>query len=155
MTFIENPWGQAEDAVFKALVSATGTEAKKNAFQGYLPPVGNTWALKVGGGGDVRNTWTAPITELRMDADIEGLFLERERAQQFALKVLRALPIMRVENVQVFRLKTGGMPDIKFKDVTLGNETSTRIVWTVTIGCEIVFNTTENANTEPVDPYAP
>jgi hypothetical protein len=151
MAFIDNPWKKAENAVFKLLCTATGTEAKKNAFQGYLPPAGNVWALKMGGGGDVRNTWTAPITELRMDADIEGMFLERERAQQFALKVLQCLPIMRVENVQMFRLRTGGMPDIKFKDVTMGNETDVRIVWTVTIGCEIVFNTVDRPNVAPVD----
>lgn len=148
MQFIDNPWGQAEDAVFDALCLATGCQAKKNAFQGYLPPIGNTWALKVGGGGDVRNTWTAPITELRMDADIEGIFLERERAQQFALKVLQALPISRIKNVQMFRLKTGGMPDIKFKDITLGNESSARLVWTISIGCEIVFNTVEKPNVD-------
>jgi hypothetical protein len=149
MTFIDNPWKKAENAVFKLLCAATGTEAKKNAFQGYLPPAGNVWALKMGGGGDVRNTWTAPITELRMDADIEGMFLERERAQVFALKVLQSLPIMRVENVQMFRLRTGGMPDIKFKDVTMGNETEVRIIWTVTIGCEIVFNTVDRPNVAP------
>jgi|GEM_PF-3882233 len=74
MTFLDNPWKQAEDAVFKALCLATSCEAKKSAFQGYLPPVGNVWALKVGGGGDVRNTWTAPITELLMHADIEGIW---------------------------------------------------------------------------------
>jgi hypothetical protein len=149
MAFIDNPWKKAENAVFKLLCTATGTEAKKNAFQGYLPPAGNVWALKMGGGGDVRNTWTAPITELRMDADIEGMFLERERAQVFALKVLQSLPIMRVENVQMFRLRTGGMPDIKFKDVTMGNETEVRIIWTVTIGCEIVFNTVDRPNVAP------
>jgi len=151
MAFIDNPWKKAENAVFKLLCLGTGTEAKKNAFQGYLPPAGNVWALKMGGGGDVRNTWTAPITELLMDADIEGMFLERERAQQFALKVLQCLPIMRVENVQMFRLRTGGMPDIKFKDVTMGNETDVRIIWTVTIGCEIVFNTVDRPNVAPVD----
>jgi hypothetical protein len=150
MTFLENPWKMAEDAVFKALVTATGAEAKKNAFQGFLPPAGNVWALKVGGGGDVRNTWTAPITELRMDADIESIFLERARAQEFALKILKALPITRISNVQCFRLRTGGMPDIRFKEVTMANETHPRMVWTASIGCEIVFNTVERPNVETV-----
>lgn len=149
MTFLDNPWAQAEDAVFKRLCEATGTEPKKNAFQGFLPPVANVWALKVGGGGDVRNTWTAPIYELHMDSDIEALFLERAPAQKFALKILQALPILRVENVQCFRLRLGGQPDIKFKDVQLANEQSERYVWTVSLGCEIVFNTVERANVAP------
>lgn len=149
MTFLENPWKQAEDAVFKVLVEATGAEAKKTAFQGFLPPAGNVWALKVGGGGDVRNTWTAPITELQMDADIEGIFLKREEAQLFALSVLQALPILRLSNVQCFRLKTGGMPDVKFKEVTFANEEKARLVWSVSIGCDIVFNTVDRANVAP------
>ena len=146
MAFLDNPWKQAEDAVFEKLLVATGTEEKKNAFQGYLPPIGNAWALKVGGGGDVRNTWGGNITELRMDADIEAIFLERARAQVFAMKVLQALPISRIDNVQCFRLRTGGMPDIKFKEVTMGNEEKPRLVWTCSIACEIVFNTVEKAN---------
>lgn len=149
MTFLQNPWKQAEEAVFKVLVHATGHEAKKTAFLGFLPPVGNVWALKVGGGGDVRNTWTAPITELRMDADIEAIFTDRTKAQEFALEILNALPILRISNVQCFRLKTGGMPDVKFKEVTFGNEEKPRLVWSVSIGCEIVFNTVERANVAP------
>jgi hypothetical protein len=144
--FLPNPWKTAEDTVFKLLCLATGCQERKHAFQGYLPPIGNTWALKVGGGGHVQNTWTAPITELIMDADIEGCFLDRPLAQVFALSILKALPITRKENVQCFRLRTGGMPDIKFLEKTLGNESAPRIVWTVTIGCEIVFNTTDKAN---------
>lgn len=146
MNILENPWKTAEDAVFKALLTATGSEARKNAFQGFLPPVGNVWALKVGGGGDVRNTWGGPVTELRMDADIEAMFLERAPAQVFAMKVLRALPISRVENVQCFRMRASGMPDVKFKEVTFANESTPRMVWTCSIGCEIVFNTVEREN---------
>lgn len=149
MNFLDNPWGQAEDAVFKRLCEATGTEPKKNAFIGFLPPLPNVWALKIGGGGDVRNTWTAPITELRMDADIEALALERVVAQKFALKLLAALPISRIENVQCFRLRAGGQADIKYREITLANEQTERYVWTVTIGCEIVFNTVDRANVDP------
>jgi len=149
MTFLDNPWKQAEDAVFVQLLKATASTAKKNAFQGYLPPVGNVWALKVGGGGDVRNTWTAPITELRMDAEIEAIYQERARAQEFALKVLQALPILRIANVQCFRMRTGGMPDVRFKEVTLANMDAPVIVWSVSIGCEIVFNTVERVNVAP------
>jgi hypothetical protein len=148
VTFLDNPWGQAETAVFQRLCDATGSEPKKTAFLGFLPPAPNVWALKVGGGGDVRNTWTAPITELRMDADIEAIFMEREPAQKFALKILQALPITRIENVQCFRLRTGGQPDIKFKEVPLAND-QTVVVWSVTIGLEIVFNTVDRANVDP------
>lgn len=147
--FLDNPWKLAEDTVFEALCVATKTQARKNAFQGYMPPVGNVWALKVGGGGRVENTWTAPISELIMDADIEGMFLDRHLAQEFGLKVLQALPINRVANVQSFRLRAGGMPDIKFKDVVLGNETSARLMWTISIGCQIVFNTVARVNVAP------
>lgn len=149
MNFINNPWKKAEDAIFKALCLATGSEAKKNAFQGYLPPVGNVWALKVGGGNQVSNTWTAPITELMMNADIEGLFLDRVRAQEFSLAVLNVLPIRRVENVQMFRLRSGGLPDVKFKEVKLANMENDTILWSVSIGCEIVFNTIERPNVDP------
>lgn len=143
MTFVANPnpWKKAEDYVFSALCTSTGCTPKKNAFQGYLPPVGNVWALRVGGGGDVRNTWTAPITELRMDADIEAMFMERTRAQDFALQILQTLPIAG-SNVQVFRLRTAGMPDLKWKEIRLANSQTETIVWAVTIGCEIVFSTT-------------
>jgi hypothetical protein len=149
--FMTNPWAAAEGTVFTALCTATGSTAKKNAFLGYLPAVGNVWALKVGGGGDVRNTWGAPagITELRMDAEIEAQFTERARAQEFALKVLDALPIARTGNVQLFRLRAGGMPDIKFREMTLANTENPVILWAVTIGCEIVFNTVTRVNADP------
>lgn len=150
MTFLENPFEMAENCVFKYLCEATGSELKKNAFIGYLPPVGNVWALKIGGGGDVRNTWTAPITELRMDAEIEAIVLSRERAQLFIMKILQALPLMRRDNVQMFRLRQGGMPDIRFRDdIVMPNENEKRFVWSVSIGCEIVFNTVERANVAP------
>lgn len=149
MNFLKNPWKMAEDAVFEKLCLATASTAKKNAFQGYLPPVGNAWALKVGGGGEVVNTWTAPITELMMEAEIEGIFLERARAQEFALNLLNVLPIRRIANVQMFRLRAGGLPDVKFKEVKLANTENEVIVWSVRIGCEIVFNTVERVNADP------
>jgi len=145
---MDNPWKTAEDEVFRVLCAATGSTAKQNAFQGYLPPKPNTWALKVGGGGDVRNTWSENITELRMNAEIEGVFLEREDAQKFALKILKALPIKRVANVQVFRLREGGMPDIPFDEVIMANQQA-RMVWLPVLKCDIVFNTIERANVEP------
>jgi hypothetical protein len=40
------------------------------------------------------------------------------------------------------------MPDIKIKEVTLGNEEAPRLVWSVTIGCEIVFNTIARVNSD-------
>ena len=150
MKFLDDPWGVAETAVFKLLCEGTGTEAKRTAFLGFIPPSPNVWALKVGGGDDVRNTWTAPITELHMAADIEGVFLERADARKFALKVLALLPLKRMDNVQVFRLRSGGMPDVKITEMTFANETAVRYAWSVSIGCEIVFNTVERANADPV-----
>ena len=48
-----------------------------------------------------------------------------------------------------FRLRAGGQADIKYKEITLANEQTERYVWTVTLGCEIVFNTVDRANVDP------
>lgn len=149
MQWMDNPWKTAEDAVFKAFCEGTGTVAKATAFLGYLPPIPNVWSMKMGGGGDVRNTWSENITELHMNADIEGVFLERDQAQLFAQKIIKLMPIKRIANVQGFRLRAGEMPVISFVDVTLANQQPSR-VWTVDIGCEVVFNTQERANVEPI-----
>lgn len=143
MIFLDDPWGTAEDVVFKILCEGTGYAEKRQAFLGFLPPVKNVFALKIGGGGDVSNTWTAPITELRMDADIEGIFEDRKIARLMAWKILNCLPIRRIANIQTFSLRNGGQADIKSKGMVLANETEERLVWTLTIGCSIVFNTVE------------
>jgi hypothetical protein len=42
------------------------------------------------------------------------------------------------------------MPDVKITEMTFANETAVRYAWSVSIGCEIVFNTVERANVDPV-----
>lgn len=147
--FMDNPWAAAERTIFEKIRVATGGTEGKTAFIGIPPPYGNSWSFKIGGGGDARNTFCGPITELMMDADISGTFLERSKAQEFALKVLQALPIKRVGNVQLFELRSGGMPDPKADFITMKNEKEPRLVWVCPIGFTIVFNTVTRANVEP------
>lgn len=150
MALYDNPWKTAEDAIFAALCAAASATNKKGAFLGYLPPVPNVWTFKIGGGGRVENTWTAPITEMIMDADLEGIFVDREDAQLLSKKVLGILPFKNSDrggNVQCFRLRQGPMPDVRVKEVILDNEKAPRLLWTIVLGFQVVFNTTYTSAT--------
>jgi hypothetical protein len=149
MSFTESPWTNAERTLFSRLLSITGGVEGKTAFIGSQPSYGNCWSFKIGGGGDEANTLNGPIGELWMNADAAGLFLERDRAIDFCLKILAAMPIRRVGNVQSLRLRRGGMPDVKMQELQLIGETKPRMVWVAEIGFEVVFNTNSKANVEP------
>jgi len=149
MADIQNPWDMAEKAVFERLLSVTGSVEGKNAFRGMLPPYGNAWSFKMGGGGNERNTWGGGATELKMDADIEAIFHDREEAMLFGLKVVRALPIRRIANVQTCELRPGGMPDVRVFEVELKGDRQPRMMWTCPIGLDVVFNLTDRPNVAP------
>lgn len=149
MTDIQDPWEMAETAIYQRLLSITGATDKRNAFLGYQPLIGNSWAFKIGGSGEEANTNLQVPMELWMFADISGLFLERKEAQRFAMKVVRSCPIKRVSNVQTFRIRRGGHPDIKADEIRLMNDRGERLVWVVEIGFEVVFNLVDRVNAEP------
>lgn len=138
----ESSWADAEQIVYGHLLTATNSQDRKQAFRGYLPAMVNIWMLNTGGSGNNEQTvWTPDIRSIHVPALIVGQFGARERALEFGMQVVKALPIENVENVQVFRIALGGFPEIKPDVVAAGNEEQKFLVHAVTIRCELVFST--------------
>lgn len=135
-------WTQAEQTVYARLLKATGTEDKKTAFLGYLPAMADIWAFNTGpGGGSEQTLWSPSIVSVHLKASIRGVFRRREDALTFVMRVVRAQPMESVENVQCFRIRRDGFPEPKGEPMAFGNEKQLYLVFTVDIGCEIVFKT--------------
>lgn len=137
----EDSWTLAENTVYAALVAASSANPKgkkQNAFIGYLPAGGyNMWALIIGGGGSAAHTWNTRAARCWMDATIEGIYATRATAQQISLKLISAMPIKHSQNVEIFRMKSNGMPSI-----TPVPDDAGHLFWQLKIDCEIVFATT-------------
>lgn len=88
---IENSWQAAEDAVFAALVKATNSTEKQNAYQGYLPTDRiNHWMI-TSEAGDTEKTDVGCYSHLYPDLTISGIWDERSKAMAFAGLILKKL----------------------------------------------------------------
>lgn len=140
----ETSFQDATDTCMEHLCRKLGSVENRDAFRYYLPLASPVWGFQIGGGGDVRNTWTdGQPTELRMHAEVRGRFDNLAAAQTFVMKLVKALPIVNVGNVKWLRLRDGGMPQVGWDTFALKNEGEREtILWTVEAGLEIVFATT-------------
>lgn len=138
----ETSWAEAEMIVFNAICKATGTTEGKQAFRGFVPAMVNVWGLYTGGqGGNEQTGWSPDIVSVHFGAKIEAVFTQRENLLMFTMQVIKALPIANVGKVQCFRIRQGGysepVPDL----IPLANSDQKATVWTISLGCELVFNT--------------
>lgn len=138
----EASWATAEAAVFAILLAGTASTEKKTAFRGYLPAMLDVWSLTTGpGGGNEQSTWAPTKASVHILGAIRGVFGDRERAMQFVMQCARVLPIANHGNVQTFRIRIGGWPEVMAEPYDLANERQRVLAFTVNIGCELVFNT--------------
>jgi len=141
MTF-DKAWIEAENIVFTELCRATKSTEGQQAYRGFLPPRTNVWALFTGGqGGNEQTSWSPDVVSLHFGGRIEAVFSKREYALAFAMQIIKALPILNKDNVQCFRVKTGGFPEPVADYIPLANEDNKVLGWVMTIGCELVFST--------------
>lgn len=138
----DSSWTEAEQTVYRHLLTETGSVDRKNAFLGLLPAMVNVWMLNTGGTGNNEQTlWTPDVVSIHMPAEITGQFTAREHTQEFVMQVFKALPLANQGNVQVFRVALGGAPEVKPEVVAAGNEERKYLVYAATIRCDLVFST--------------
>jgi len=138
----EDSWATAEETVYLRLIAATQSQDKKNAFLGYLPAMINVWSLSTGpGGGNEQTTWTPTKGTVHVHADIMGVYANRKDAQRFVMACAKIMPISNDGNVTHFRIRIGGWPEPQSDVIELGNEKKRVLVWSVRIGCELVWAT--------------
>ena len=137
----EISWQDAENTVMDTLLAATGGRVGVDAFQGYLPPVANCWALFTGGqGGNEQTSWHPSASSMHFGARILSQWVKRENALKHVMQVLQVLPLTNTGNVQNFRVRMGGYPEPQVDMLPLANDKKV-MLWTVEIGCELVFST--------------
>jgi hypothetical protein len=153
-------WKEAEANLFAFLVSklkviqgtpGVASADGQNAFldddvHGIVP----SWAFAISGGADVAQTWNHKPTELRMNADLGGLFGEREHAQAFAMALLEILPIRPASytgggtnplaKIQLCRIRADGTPTVTSGPVQLHGYSGTVEIFRLDVGLEVVFN---------------
>ena len=100
------------------------------------------------GGGAADSTWgKGCFGTLVMDGAITGRWLERPKAQRFAMQVVELLNktenFYHIGNVQWFRMSAGGLPNtIMGAFVPYGGEKNLAVTcWDLTIPVELIFNT--------------
>jgi hypothetical protein len=141
----DTSWSRAEAAVYAHLVDVTGAVDRKSAFLGYLPEMVNVWALNTGKSGNEQTLWSPDIVSVHLQAELVGQFAERARAQSWGMQIVRALPFKNLGteegNVQSFRIRQGGFQEPQLDFVELPNEKGRIPVFSLVIGCELVFST--------------
>lgn len=138
----DTAWTRAEQTVYRRLVKTTATEDKKTAFLGYLPAVVPAWAFFTGRGGNNEQTlWTPEVVSIHLQAEIRSVWTDRAKAQEFVMRVIRAQLQEPTENVQAFRIRMGGLQEIRPDILETGNEAKKILVFVADIGCELVFST--------------
>ena len=140
-----NAWYNAEQRCFKHLVKAVKGMDGRNSFLGKLPVgVVNCWAFFTGGGGGEAKVTPAarPCACWRINARIEGLFVEREAAQRVAGLIRNSLPADSTTDgltgIQLLRWTDEADIDDDVVEVRGSNVA----VWRLTIPMELVFNNT-------------
>ena len=131
----------AEDACRKALAAALadygeGYVGAPRLTGGKLAGV-NCWWFAAGGGDTGEMPKNAPLAVLHMDARVEGVFADRQRAWEFAFATLAALPV-RGGNVQA--LYRNGNPTNEYDYFTIDGREGKQGLWFVTVPLRIVFN---------------
>lgn len=133
-------WAAAENTVYNALLSATGTIDGRDGFLGGHLPAGiyDLWTFATGGGGAAPAQNNA-IVSIQLPATAKALFAERADLQAWCMKVVHALPI-RSGNVQTCYLAAGlPMPDLV--PVQIARDASdSALLWTATLDLSIVFD---------------
>jgi len=140
MNYIDS-WATAERTVFNLLVTATASTEGQNAFLGgFLPPgIYEFWIFDTGGdGGQAAAPNAAPIS-VRIPCDIIGLFQERATAQTWACKVLQAIPIKSIGNVQTFYIE-GGIPQPLPQPIPIANSDEDALMWKIAFKAVMVFD---------------
>lgn len=134
-------WNEAEQTVYTELLAATGSTDGKNAFRGYMPLMLDVWSLNTGtSGNNEQTTWAPSKASIHVNAEIVGRFSSRADAMAFVMRCASVMPITK-GSVQSFRIRLGGWPRPEPDIVELGNEARKVLVFTVVIGCELVWNT--------------
>lgn len=131
-------WTKASEALMAEFCRKTGTKEGQNAFQFWLPPRVNAWALLWPGGGEVDNTHCG-ATELVMECQIQGRYAKPDEAQKKAMEIMSAIPFEK-NNVVAFQLTA--QPSIEGVDFRPPNEERLYHVYLLRMSFRVVFTTT-------------
>lgn len=137
-------WTEAETAALRVLCDATGHTPGTDAFLGERErhaTVANAFYLyndPVQYAGEV---FYAPRPgSLALKYTAVGTFLARRDAQRWACRIIDALPVQGVGNVQVFRLDDSGIGALKVQPVAFGSEPDEREAYVLPLTFDLVFN---------------
>jgi hypothetical protein len=147
-----NRWTTAENNAYAFLLDALTAEVDgETAFQNELPAtfadetVDHIWHFSINGGGDPDDVGAGESTcGINCAGVIEGLFIERTDAQQFACDVKVLMPVAAddIEGIQDMRLeKEPSIMRVKYKrEADQTNQSGEGRGWAVTIplSCVIV-----------------
>lgn len=140
----EESWETAEKAVFEHLIRATGSKNEESAFLGYLPPMVPCWALNTGRSENEQTLWSPDVVSVHLNAALEFESGVRSDCLRWGMQIVKALTFSNIDdggNVQSFRIRQGGFGKPEPNEVILANGEDKVLVFSLMIGCELVFST--------------
>lgn len=97
----------------------------------------NQWWFVIGGGDPSNLPQNGPVTTLAMGARLDGIFVDRKRAWQFAMSALAVMPVV----VSVARLHRLGNPECQLSSFEVHGRNDSVLLWRVMLPARIVFDT--------------
>lgn len=101
----------------------------------------NLWWFSIGGGPSSILGNTLAVS-MDMDAQLEGVFADRDAAWAFAFDALAAIPITRNGIVQSLHRRPGENPNTQYEYFALAGREGRHGLWHVTVPLRIAFQTT-------------
>lgn len=139
----ETAWTEAERRAFEVLVAAAGGTENRDAFLGRNPGILNAWHFT---SLDVTNIGESvllarDLPSLGIPYYAECAYLNRNRCQEWAMRVIAGLPLVQDEmsNIALFRIN--GIGGIDHITVDVPNEKQPVDVWGLRLTFDLVFAT--------------
>lgn len=141
-TTFETSWQEAERRSFEILLGAAGSIEGRDAFLGANPGIINGWHLEPLPIGESQLSLLAPdcpAIYVKMLAD--GIWLKRDAAMSFAMRLLKGLPVERDESSNVACLRVRSISGPEREDVDFKNEKAPVQCWRVSVVLDLAFET--------------
>lgn len=139
----ETAWTEAERRAYGVLVAAAGSTDGRDAFLGRNPGILNAWHFA---SLDVTNIGESvllarDLPSLGIPYYAECAYLNRDRCQEWAMRVIAGLPLVQDElsNIALFRIN--GIGGIENTAVNVKNETQPVDLWGLRLTFDLVFAT--------------
>ncbi len=137
----ETSWEEAEAAMHKHLIDATGTEDNKSAFLGRNPGVLNAWHLEPSNTPYNQPFSCKDVPAMAMQYRVVGVFTKRENCLRLAMQLAAGLPVKGDGESNISILRVAEIGNVEYDVIQPTNEAKPVGYWQIGILLDLAFST--------------